>query len=132
MDLDVITFDHFGPYLMSNNEKKAFEKTLTKDEVRELAKLLDEDYKNIPTEDLINLGASGEILTFAISRESPDNRSYSNYTYYVTDEDLRFFYSVTDKYVNTIAWLKDKGYYDDMIAATALLKEDVDKVNMVQ
>jgi ABC-2 type transport system permease protein len=126
LDLDLSLFDGFGPYLQSG-EKKAFEKSLTKNEVRELAKLLDADYKKIPAEDLINVGASGEILGFAIGYEMNGDDMYSGGTYYIKGEELIFHYSVTDKYVNTIAWLKEKGYYDDMISATKLLKEDLKK-----
>jgi hypothetical protein len=71
------------------------------DEVQEFAKLLDTDFRGLDARDL-RVG-NGPLLTFEIG--------YSN----ALDEE-NFQYNITEKYRRSIAWLKEHGYYENMIA----------------
>jgi hypothetical protein len=102
---------------MLENDNPAFEKKLTDSEVRELAAHLDADYMKISTDDLISRSLSDEILTFEFSwvaKKGHDSPPYITY-------------SVTAEYTETIKWLKENGWYEDMVRATGLLKAEAVK-----
>jgi hypothetical protein len=101
-------------YTLSNGDS-AFEKKLTETEIRELAGHLDADYVKLSADDLISRSIDDELLTFSFEMKSRDDGF-----------DTSFIYSVTDDYTGTIAWLKEKGYYEDMLRATQQLKAEAE------
>jgi hypothetical protein len=101
------------------NGKTAYERKLTDEEIRELAGHLDADYVKLKADDLISRNLDDELFTFGFEMKSK-----------IGDfevEDI-FAYSVTAEYKGTIAWLKEKGYYDDMISAAKQLRMDGEAV----
>jgi hypothetical protein len=82
-------------YLSSTN--------INADEVQQFAKLLDIDFRGLDARDL-RIG-NGPLLTFEIGySNTPDT------------DDVNFQYNITEKYGLSIAWLKEHGYYENMIA----------------
>jgi hypothetical protein len=46
---------------------------------------------------------------------------------YSENDRHELIYCITDAYTRSVAWLKDKGYYDDMIKATAEVEKEWDE-----
>jgi hypothetical protein len=115
-DVSLNVYDNGGVTMGGENP---YEVRLTKSEVRELAEHLDADYQKLPASSLMSRSISDEILTFGFEVDLK-NKTYQE----AEDMGPYFSYSVTAEYTGTIAWLKEKGWYDDMISATKLLKDE--------
>jgi hypothetical protein len=111
-----LSYPNYGPTLTDGSDP--YDKIMSSAEAVELAKCLDEDFVKLSYRDL---SPDNEILlTFSLNPYN-SNKLKSSY-----GQELQ--YSITGKYEKTIAWLKAHGYYDEMIAATALYKADFKKM----
>jgi ABC-2 type transport system permease protein len=91
------------------SEEIANSRIVEKKELVEFAKCLDADFARLNYEDM---RADNEILlTFAIEYLSGKDAGDAE----MMGSLYIMHYSITDKYERSIAWLKEHGYYDDMI-----------------
>jgi hypothetical protein len=111
-----LTYPYYGPTL--SNGSKPFDKQLTADETVQLAACMDEDYLNLSYQDLRPEPVNKVLLTF--------NMQTYNKNQLKSSFGSEIAYSITDKYETTIAWLKQHGYYDDMIKATQQLRTEAE------
>ncbi|MDR1292005.1 MAG: hypothetical protein LBJ91_01210 [Clostridiales Family XIII bacterium] len=108
---------------------------LTGDALKEFAACLDEDYRAMGAEDMLHPGA--ELFTLHLSSKRAEGVMYESadaamsgkgepihqfmkrYNY---EETYSLDYTVTEKSVKAIAWLKDAGVYDSLIRSMEELK----------
>jgi hypothetical protein len=116
---------------------------LTGEALRELAVRLDEDYRAMSANDMLHPG--NELFTLYFSSYHPAGVTYSNEhtalsgkgepSYeWVTNYDGAFDgaslpYTVTEKSVRTIAWLKELGVYDSIVETADELKRSYEQEN---
>jgi hypothetical protein len=102
--------------------------------MKELAACLDEDYRAMGANDMMNPGK--EIFTLWLSSSKPGGTMYESiraalsgkgmslYSWTKKEElgDSGLSYTVTEKSSRTIAWLKEKGVYDSLVKSAEELK----------
>jgi hypothetical protein len=107
---------------------------LTGDALKEFAACLDEDYMAMSADDMTHPGA--ELFTLHMSSKRAEGMLYGNAAAALSGEGEPIYeyikryqyetysldYTVTEKSVKTIAWLKDVGVYDSLIKSTEELK----------
>jgi hypothetical protein len=110
----------------------------------EFAKCLDADFETLDFDDM--KGDNQALMTFLIEYRAPKAETDESMRGGVSqvratrfgqaiapnpvsndpDARLTLLYSITDKYERSVAWLKERGYYDGMIKATAELVREAE------
>jgi hypothetical protein len=108
---------------------------LTGDSLKELAACLDEDYMAMSADDMMHPGA--ELFTLLLSSKRPEGMQYESGAAATSGkgepiresikEDLGEVYSlpytVTEKNVKAIAWMKNAGIYDSLMKSAEELRK---------
>ena len=102
----------------SYNENVDYHLALSARQRNELLKCFDEDYKALATSEMI-VSDDEVISEFIISYKSSDNQTSSYYredSHYKESYRLEMYYSISDKYIKTIEWLKANELYNRVIS----------------
>jgi hypothetical protein len=108
-----LSYPNWGSTLSDGTDP--YDKLIGRTEAAELAKCLDEDFAKLSYQDL--RPENNIALTFTLLAYDMNNLESDSY-------GREIQYSISDKYDITITWLRQHGYYDDMVAATAKYKAD--------
>jgi hypothetical protein len=106
---------------------------LTADALGELAVCLDEDYRAMSANDMMDPG--GELFTLKLAADRTNDMLYSSVNEamsgrgrklasFGTGMDVNLYYTVTDKNVRAIEWMKDAGVYDSLLASAEEMRRD--------
>jgi ABC-2 type transport system permease protein len=112
---------------------------LTGDALKELAACLDEDYLAMSADDMMNPGA--ELFTLQLPSKRAEGTLYESVAAAASGNGEPIYklmkeynidaypinYTVTEKSVKTVAWLKDAGVYDSLMRSTEELKEKYER-----
>jgi hypothetical protein len=111
---------------------------LTDSALAEFAECLDADYMAMSASDMMNPGK--ELFTLRIWSKRPAGSYYDSYDSALSGKAVSIYeqikdmdgsfgmtYTVTEKSVKTIAWLKEKGIYDSIVNSAENLKAGYDE-----
>jgi hypothetical protein len=141
LDIPVVSYagEYFGGETVSLDTE--VREKLTGDSLKELAACLDEDYMAMSADDMLHPGA--ELFTLFMSSKRAEGMLYESgadatsgkgepiYKSIKRDrwDDVEYTvpYTVTEKSVKTIAWLKNAGVYDSLVKSAEELKSKLDE-----
>jgi hypothetical protein len=134
-----IAYSYDGYTMMDATPDTDARAKLTGDALAELAKCLDEDYRAMSANDMMDPGK--ELFTLKLSSSRPTGKTYATMRDALYSDgngkgnsnslalaakknalSFNLYYTVTEKSVKTVAWLKDAGLYDSFVNSAGELE----------